>query len=528
MRFAGRAAAGGLVIGLLVLLTNTWAQKNGVFDHLDLLVDVRHELMEHYVEQPEAEKMVRSAVEGMVDSLDDPYTNYLPPDQLDAFERSVQGRFSGIGAQVTKENDRLKIITPLEDSPAWNAGITAGDIVLQINGESTRGMSLQQAVDKLTGEAGTDVTIRVRHETGGEEDITVTRQMIDVKTVRGFERGADREFDYVLDEENGIGYARVRQFSEKTAEELSKALNTMKEAEVEGLVLDLRFNSGGLLESAVTVSDMFLKPNQDIVSIKGRTVPERTHESTGQTIFPDIPVLVLANEGSASAAEIVTGALKDNERAFFVGSRTFGKGSVQQVRMLESGQGALKITNAYYYLPSGRNIHRREGDELWGVDPSEGGYISMSRDEIQAMMQLRQERDVLRRQQGEDVAEPSIDPAWIRENREDPQLAGGLKAILGRINNGDWPQVGKSDVDHAVRASRRDELQERQQMLEEELEQVRQQLSELAPGADAETREAPGQGAADQPEQEAEPSQGEPETHGEAGSQSGDGDAQSP
>jgi carboxyl-terminal processing protease len=481
MRFASRAVTWGLLLAALVLLTNSWAKNTSVFDQLDLLVDVRHELTSHYVEEPDEQAMTRAAVEGMVESLDDPYTNYLSPDALDSFNRSMQGQFQGIGAQVDEYQNRPRIVTPLEDSPAWEAGVMAGDIILEIEGEDTLDLSLNEAVDKLTGKKGTDVTITVRHENGEEEQITITRDVINVQTVRGFQRGND---GYMLNQPRDIAYIRITQFSTQTSEELREALQTIKEDKPSGLILDLRFNPGGLLQAAVEVSDMFLQDDQTVVSVKGRTVEPETHKATGETVMPEVPIVVLANEASASAAEIVTGALKDNDRGHVVGTRTFGKGSVQQLRMLESGQGALKITNAYYYLPSGRNIHRREGDKVWGVDPSEGSYVPMSQDAISEMIEIRREQNVLRRENGDSAAtQPTIDPQWLRDERKDPQLAAALEAMMGLLEKDRWPKVGQSNVDQLAQANRRQNLRRQRDMLQQQLDEVRNELNQLQTGA---------------------------------------------
>jgi carboxyl-terminal processing protease len=481
----GKIVGWGVLVAALVLLTNTFAQRSDVFNQLDLLVDVRHELMRNYVEEPDAQKMTRAAVEGMVESVDDPYTRYLPPEELKRFNQDMRGEFSGIGAQVDMSQDRLRIVTPLEDSPAWEAGVMAGDIVLEVDGQSTLDMSLSEAVDKLKGKPGTDVTIRVRHENGEEETITITRAKIDVHTVRGFDRNAEGPNQYLIDRDRGIGYIRISQFSRQTAAELREAIETLKQTELNGLILDLRLNPGGLLDSAVAVSDMFLQADQQIVSIKGRTVEEETHSATSKTLLPDLPVVVLANEASASAAEIVTGALKDNDRAHVIGTRTFGKGSVQQVRRLESNQGAIKITNAYYYLPSGRNIHRRPEDKVWGVDPSEGSYIPMDQEAIRAMIEARREQDALRHESNGPATRPDIDPAYLREKRADPQLAAALEAMLGKLDSGDWPEVGQSGANHLAQANERRQLRRQRDLLQEQLEQVQQELSALGPGAPA-------------------------------------------
>jgi carboxyl-terminal processing protease len=423
--------------------------------------------------------MAEAAVRGMIEALNDPYTVYLPPEALDDFERSVRGSFSGIGAEVTTAPGRLTIVTPLEDSPAWEAGVMAGDTILEIDGASTLDMDIREAVDRLTGERGTDVTIKVRRESGEEKQITITRDLIEIQTVRGFRRGADQHFDFMLDHANKVGYIRITQFSDPTVAAFQDALATLQEQGARAIILDLRFDPGGLLSAAVQISDMFLTGGQTIVSIKGRSVPEKVHQSTDQTLMPDIPLVVIANEASASAAEIVAGALKDNDRALVVGTRTFGKGSVQQVRMLETEQGALKITNAYWHIPSGRIIHRREDSDTWGVDPSPGAYVPMTIEQREEMLELRRESDVLRADNGA-ASDQAITPELIDEQLKDPQLAAALRAALGRLQTGEWPAVGSDrDVEALVQQQRKAELERRRDLLQRSLAEVQEKLDEL-------------------------------------------------
>ncbi len=470
-----------VLAALLLLLTDTFARQNSVWSHLDLLVDVRHEILNGYVEEPDQDAMVEAAVRGMIDSLNDPYTQYLPKDELEGFERHVRGSFSGIGAEVSTAEGRLKIITPLEDSPAWNAGVMAGDTILEIDGTSTLDMDVRDAVKLLTGERGTDVTIKVRRESGEEADITITRDTINIQTVRGFRRDRNQDYDYMMDDANRIGYIRVTQFSEPTVEQLRPIVEQLIAEGAQGLILDVRFDPGGLLSAAVAIADMFLPEGKTVVSIKGRNVPEQVYATTDDTIALDIPIVIIANEASASASEILTGALSDNGRALFVGARTFGKGSVQQVKMLDSELGALKITNAYYYLPSGRNIHRREGEDTWGVDPSPGAYVSMTPEEVSEMITVRREGDKLLRTNGNHDDE-TITPAWLEEELKDPQLAAAHRAILGKIETGDWPAVGGDNAEELIKQTKRANLQKRIELLRESLTKAEEELDKLENG----------------------------------------------
>lgn len=482
-------SAMAVLLGIFVTYRGAWARSASAFDQIDLLVDLRYELATEYVDEPDQEKLIEGAINGMVESLDDPYTQYFPIEKYQAFEESVNAEFTGIGAEVSIENNRLHIVTPLEDSPAWKAGVMAGDTVMTIEGEDTLDMDINDAIKKLKGPAGTDVNITVRHASGEQVDLTITRAKIEVQTVRGFRRDVDHKYNYFLDAENKIGYVRLTQFSQRTTEETAAALESLKEQGVRAVVLDMRYNPGGLLDAAVRISDMFLTEGQTIVSVRGRVVPEQVFKSTAQTLFPDIPVVVLANPFSASASEIVAGALSDNGRALFVGERTFGKGSVQQVKLLEGNAGALKITNAYYYLPSGRNIHRRTHEDKWGVDPSENAYVPMNPEQRKARIEARRAQDVIDDGNGNGDEVTAVTPGWIDDTLKDPQLAAALTAVLGKLDTGEWPSVGGSNADELVRLAEREQLTKQRELLEETLAEVNEKIGKLEAGLPAETTE---------------------------------------
>jgi len=508
----------GLAAVLLVVPNSFGGLGGDVFDQIDLLVDVRHELVSSYVEEPDEEKMVQRAVRAMVSALDDRYTVFLTPKELAPFDKQIRGSFSGIGAEIDIHNDRLRIVSPLEDSPAWNAGVMAGDLILEIDGESTEDITIAEAVNRLTGPEGTLVTVIVRHESGDEQEIEIKRARINVQTVRGFRRDADNHWIYMIDSVNGVGYIRITQFTNGTAEGVSQALDQLRDQNFRGLILDLRFNPGGLLESAVAVSDFFLEGDQRIVSVEGRTVPERVFKATDKTTIEPIPIVVLANEASASASEIVTGALLDNQRAQFVGTRTFGKGSVQQVKMLESGLGALKITHAYYYLPNGRNIHRREGQDVWGVDPADGFYVPMASEQVKKMIEIRRDSGLLRADSGHEGVTAAITPEWINSELADLQLEAGLRALVGRLKDGQWPVVGKSGAKELARQTSRDNLLRQRDLLNERLELIGKELVKLdnpdssldEPVDEQLAEEGEPSSAVDQPSESAVPSNEEP------------------
>ncbi|MEX0778012.1 MAG: S41 family peptidase [Phycisphaeraceae bacterium] len=477
-----------LLLVSLLAVARSLGRNPSALEQIDLLVDIRHEIVTQYAETPDQQKMAQEAVRAMVGALDDPYTVYLSPEELEPFDKLVHGTFSGIGAEVDIHDDRLRIVTPLDGSPAVKAGVMAGDIVLQIDGVSTEGMKITDAIKRLTGPQGTQVTIKVRHPSGAEADLSITRAQINVQTVRGVRRGAEQKWDYMLDRQAGIGYIRLSQFTEKTPGEVRAALDELLAQNVKGLIVDVRFNPGGLLDAAVQIADMFLPADKTIVSVRGRVVPEQAFKSTNGGTIPDMPIVVLANEASASASEVLAGALADNGRAKFIGTRTFGKGSVQQVFKLDGGQGALKITNAYYYLPNGRNIHRRKDATVWGVDPDDGFYVTMTFDQVTEMVRLRSEADVLR--PGDAAAQgATLTPEMIRKDRADPQLAAALEAILGKLRGGDWPKVGQSDAQALVRRTQRENLLRQRDAMQDRIAQINKELGRLDKGQAITTEE---------------------------------------
>lgn len=489
-RLVGSIALLAVVLALIFNVAfYAYARPGGFLRTLGPLADVREKLLQAYVEEPDDAALVEAAIRGMVDSLGDRHTVYMNQEELDSFNNHVTGEFSGIGAEIDIHNNRLRIITPMEDSPAWNSGVMAGDIVLDIDGNDTEGITIFEAQQQLLGTEGTQVTITVRHRDGEEQTITITRARIKVDSVRGYRRDPGNGYDYMIDPDQKIGYIKMTQFGEKTVGEMAVALQELQRDGMQGLILDLRNNGGGLLDAAVQIADLFMIENQQIVTIRSRIAAEEVYFSTKQTPFADLPLVVLVNEYSASASEILAGALLDNNRAVVVGTRTYGKGSVQQVVPIadydgkpDSG-GALKMTTAYWYVPSGRLIHRVPGATEWGVDPSEGDYVPMTIDEVEQMM-LRD-----RENEAEDPFEQlvgPITPAWIQEQLLDPQLAAGLAAMQGKLGDGDWPGVGLAETDLVQQAAERDQLERQRTQLQEALDQIERDLAELNGDPEAE------------------------------------------
>jgi len=315
--------------------------EGSLFKYLRVFSEAVHYIQKNYVKDVSYKKLIYDAIQGMTKSLD-PHSTFLTPDMYKEMQIESTGEFGGVGMVVTMKDGVLTVVSPIEDTPAWRAGVKAGDRIIKINGVSTKGMTLMEAVKKLRGPKGTKVTITiVREGVDKPFDITITRAIIKIKSVTY----------RMLDEKAGIGYIKIKQFQEKTSSELKKAFYALRKKGMKALILDLRNNPGGLLSQAVRVSDEFLPGGRLIVYTKGKGSTENLKFfSHDRGTFPQIPMVVLVNSGSASASEIVTGALKAYRRAVVIGDRTFGKGSVQTVFTLSDGS-ALKLTTAYYYTP---------------------------------------------------------------------------------------------------------------------------------------------------------------------------------
>ena len=322
----------------------TWAEER--YNELQNFSKILNLVQQYYVEPVETKKLVQGAIKGMLKELD-PHTNYMPPDIFKDFESETAGEFGGIGIEISIQNGILTIISPIEDTPAWKAGIKPGDKIVEINGQSTKGFSLVEASALLKGKKGEAVTLSVvRDNLEKPIDIQIVRGNVKIKSVK------------VTTLDDGYLYVRITSFIESTSKELESALqefNSKNKNKVEGVLIDLRKNPGGLLEQAIKVSDLFLKEGTIVSTIGRDPKTKEINKASGRAPYPDVPIVVLVNEFSASASEIVSGALQDNKRAIIVGERTFGKGSVQSVIKLGDGSG-LKLTVARYYTPSGISI----------------------------------------------------------------------------------------------------------------------------------------------------------------------------
>ncbi len=370
------------------------------YELMKLFVDTFLQIEENYVHKVDKRKLIEGAIRGMLSDLD-PYSDYIGPDELAFFSQQVEQEFGGIGIQVQidPKTGRLMVMTPLPGTPAYKAGLRAGDLIMEIDGESTEGMSLTTAVKRLKGKPGEKVKLGILHQGAKElEHVTITRAIIHVPTVLGDKYNPDGTWDYMIDKKHKIAYVRLTHFGRHSAEELRAVLKKLLKQGMKGLILDLRFNPGGLLSQAVQIADMFISEGT-IVSTEGRSSPKRVWTAHKQGTLPPFPMAVLVNHFSASASEIVSACLQDHKRAVIVGERTWGKGSVQSVVELEGGKSALKLTTAKYMRPSGKNIHRfkgaKESDE-WGVKPDPGFEVKLKSEELRKLVEYRRERDVLR------------------------------------------------------------------------------------------------------------------------------------
>ena len=349
------ALAANLLIGYRVYSNEEVADSESeALEKLTIMMRVMHLIRQDYVEgeRTDYQSLITSAIHGMVANLD-PHSSYLEPTDYDDMMEMTEGQFGGIGIIVTVRDGILTVVSPIEDTPGSRAGLRAGDRIIEIDGEATQDMWLQDAVHRMKGEPGTEVDLVIyRPSEDREIDVTIVRDIIQVASVKGTRMLVD-----------GIGYVRVTQFNEQAAADLGKAIEELMEQGAESLVLDLRNNPGGLLNGAVDMCGYFLPPQSLVVSTEGRRKSQKLEFRTvAQSVRFEGPLTILVNGGSASASEIVAGCLKDQERAMLVGEKTFGKGSVQNVIPLPDGS-ALRLTTAMYYTPERQVIHEK------GIDP---------------------------------------------------------------------------------------------------------------------------------------------------------------
>lgn len=401
-----------LVALLAFQLPGSMANRDADYAWVGTLVDIHRRVADNYVETLDEDTLRQGAIDGLLGQLD-PYTVYVPPAKREEFEGMLEGRFKGVGIQLDQDQETLEVevLSPIEGSPAFDAGVMAGDVILKVNGEDIAGLRLPDVIKKIAGPLGTPVTLTVRHVTGEVVDLTMKRQEIIIPTLKGYQRKRDSTWDWYVSNDPRIAYVRLTQFTPDCDDKLRAVLDELLEDGMQGLILDLRFNPGGRLDEAKDVVDLFLESGV-IVSTKGRSRPEDVAYARQEDTLPDFPMAVLVNEHSASASEIVAGSLKDNKRALIVGARTYGKGSVQEVIPLDA-KGELKLTVAYYYLPSGRLVHRKKDATDWGVEPHV--KVEVDPEKQMAIMRDMDQRDRFARPETRPTTEPTTAPAQPAE-----------------------------------------------------------------------------------------------------------------
>ena len=411
-------AAGSTMVSL-ARSRSASAPSSEIYRQLDLFGEVLERVRADYVEKPEDAKLIESAINGMFMALD-PHSSYLNPKQLRDMQVQTQGEFGGLGIEVTMENGVIKVVAPLDDTPAAKAGIMSGDLIIALNKEQIQGLTLQEAVDKMRGPVNSPITLTVvRKGVDDPFDVKMIRDVIHIKPVK-------------YNTEDDVGYIHITSFNEQTTGDLQKAVEDLRKEigpKLKGYLIDLRNNPGGLLDQAVSVSDAFLDQGA-IVLTKGRNL-EQTQRANARPgdITDGKKLVVLINGGSASASEIVAGALQDQHRATILGTRSFGKGSVQTIIPLGSN-GALKLTTARYYTPSGRSIQAK------GIEPDAVVEEELPDDLKKAAEKAQNEANLRGHLKGEDEEDNSQEEGGSSsyvppEKDKDIQLHYGLDLLRG-------------------------------------------------------------------------------------------------
>ncbi|MBM4045322.1 MAG: S41 family peptidase [Planctomycetes bacterium] len=323
-------------------------QERDKYARFERFARVLQEIQEKYVDEVEADRLWDGAIKGMLSELD-PYSEFITPEKLAQLKVDTEGQFGGIGIEISIKEGILTVLTPIVGTPAFRAGLMAGDRILRVDGKTTEGITLKEAVGKLRGKPGESVTLTVlRQGAQAAEEITIAREVIQVASVRSAK---------MVDDDARIGYVHLTCFMEKTAEELDKGVRRLEQEGMRALILDLRFNPGGRMSAALDVAGRFIAQGV-IATTKGRKPAQGdTYKASGKDTYSDFPLAVLINSGSAGASEIVAAAIRDHKRGVLVGEKSFGKGAVQSVIQLEGGKSALKLTTAKYFTPSGESFH---------------------------------------------------------------------------------------------------------------------------------------------------------------------------
>jgi carboxyl-terminal processing protease len=431
-------ALAGVLVTLMItqphaLLAGSAARAavSDTYRELNLFGDVFERVRADYVERPEDSKLVESAINGMLAGLD-PHSSYMDPKSFRDMQVQTRGEFGGLGIEVTMEDGLVKVVAPIDETPAAKAGVMANDIITHLDDEAVQGLTLNQAVDKMRGPVNTKIKLTIMRKGADKPiEVSIVRDIIRVKSVRWHPEGGD------------IGYIRISQFNEQTTDGLKQAINDLNAQlgadKIKGYLIDLRNNPGGLLDQAISVSDAFLEKGE-IVSTRGRN-PEETQRFNARPgdLTKGKPLIVLVNGGSASASEIVAGALQDHKRATLIGTRSFGKGSVQTIIPLGAGNGALRLTTARYYTPSGRSIQAK------GISP-DIEVLQDVPDNLKAQTDSKGEAS-LRGHLKAEGAEETGSQSYVPPNEpDDKAIKMALDLLRGTASNAAFPPNPKAAV----------------------------------------------------------------------------------
>lgn len=427
------SVAVGVVAILALRLPGSRALREDDLSFTRPVSEIQREISLNYVDAVDKEKLREAAINGMIANLD-PYSEYVPPREETAFNEMMEGTFKGIGIELApREDGVLEVLTPIDDTPAAKAGLAAGDVILKVDDVAIAGMPPGEVINKrIKGPDGTTVKLTVQRVTGEMLNLTVTRSDIVRPSVKGFDRNPDNSWNYIVLEKPRLAYVRLTGFTGHGLPVLEPLLKKLVEEKMEGLILDLRNNPGGMIDEAAGIADLFLDKGT-IVTTRGRNRPEQSYFAHGEGTLPPFPMAVLVNGQSASASEILSGALSDNRRAVIVGSRTFGKGCFQEPLPLGK-DGLLKLTVGYYYLPSGRLLHRTKDATVWGVDPT-----------IPVVLSPEAERDLWAgRLATENFRRPTTRGAAAGASTRpgDPQLKAAMDALVAEILMGERKKSG--------------------------------------------------------------------------------------
>jgi len=394
-----------------------------IYQSYERLVRVMDLVESRYVQPVENRQLFEGAIKGILGSLD-PYSAYIPPTDYKEFMEETEQQFSGIGITIVVEKDRVKVQTTLEGMPAFRAGVQPGDYIVKVDDKPVEELGPPEDIPThLRGPVGTTVGVTFfRPSTSKEYTVSLVREEIPITTLRGYSVDPKTgKWQFMIDDKSRIGYVRITKFAQNTAKEFDETYRSLVDQGVKGLVVDLRYNPGGLLDTAVAIADRFLDEGL-IVRTQGRAgVFNENYAKSNDTYKPALALVVVVNEWSASASEVLGGALKDHSRAVLVGTRTFGKGSVQNILDLD-GEGAIKLTVAYYYTPSGRLVHRLPNAKEWGLDPD-------------VRQPMTTDAQIKLREKWSDVAGGQA-PALLGESGAqivDIQLARGLDVLRGML-----------------------------------------------------------------------------------------------